>query len=832
MRDWKLTQADPLALRLAADVRFGPTDYADDQIWELTLGGGDPAALALRTTYGLRAREMRLFPVFREGDTLVCDPEQFASRPVVHHFAVNRIQFSFSPLGGIHVHADYWRPDSHSVAGQFTVTNESTAARSIRLKLSALLLPLEGGAIMGAAQTGPFHYLRGQTANLWPVVLLENGLPTDYSPWPAVIRPLSLAPGESQTIRWAHAAPPPSDLQNGGGEGGGGLDACKELLDHGWPIHFQRIKALTADLPEIETGDPLWDAAFAFAYKVALQSYVGPTPHLPYPSFIFTRSPNKGYSQKGDGSDHAWQWDGQVATEAYVNVPQIVQAAPELAKGVIRNFIAVQDASGFIDWKPGLAGQRNRALCIPLLASLSWVVYEYTEDRDFIAEVYERLRRFADVWFTERYDRDRDGVPEWSHTIQSAFDDCPSFVRWQPWAQAADITLAESPDLASYLYRECQSLIAMAHLLDRFEDVPPLAARTEMIRIAVDGMWREDTASYHYVDIETHESPPGYELGRSVAGQDSILSYIVNRRFSPPARVLVRVIGERESPSPQVMVTIYGRGRRGRHRIETLPARRMAWYWGLGSVTSSKLYSEVDRVEVTGAPPGWEVIVSTVDYTRQDQTLLLPIWAGLVRGDRMEALVRNTITDPARYWRPFGMPNCAATDPAFAPDNRNGSGGVWMMWNTMIGEGLADSGYTAEAAELIRRVMDAILFTLKTEKAFREAYNCDKLEGLGERDYIWGVAPVHLFLRTVGIRIISPHKVWLRGANPFERPVTVRWRGVSVAKAGQTTVVKFPSGKEVTIADEMEQFVEDDGGGDVGADQVGFPNPDRTRGEA
>ncbi|HLB50317.1 MAG TPA: hypothetical protein VJL59_25115, partial [Anaerolineales bacterium] len=66
MRDWKLTQADPLALRLAADVRFGPTDYADDQIWELTLAGGDPAALALRTTYGLRAREMRIFPIFRE----------------------------------------------------------------------------------------------------------------------------------------------------------------------------------------------------------------------------------------------------------------------------------------------------------------------------------------------------------------------------------------------------------------------------------------------------------------------------------------------------------------------------------------------------------------------------------------------------------------------------------------------------------------------------------------------------------------------------------------------------------------------------------------------
>src|SRR6185436_7154778 len=108
MRDWRLTQTDPLALRLAADVRFGPTDYADDQIWELTLAGGDPPALALRTTYGLRARDMRIFPSFPAGAFTLTDPEQFVDAPVVHHFTVNRIQATFSPFSGLHVHADYW----------------------------------------------------------------------------------------------------------------------------------------------------------------------------------------------------------------------------------------------------------------------------------------------------------------------------------------------------------------------------------------------------------------------------------------------------------------------------------------------------------------------------------------------------------------------------------------------------------------------------------------------------------------------------------------------------------------------------------------------------
>ena len=807
MRRWNLTQQDPLALRLAADVRLGATDYADDQIWELTLTAGEPPTLALRTTYGLRARDMRLFPAFREGDAVVIDPSTFAAPPAVNFFTVNLIQVSFSPLAGIHVVADYWASGSHSVAGQFAITNQRSVACSIQFLLCAVLRPLEGGSVMNHVKKEAAQFLQGATGNLKPTVYMRDGVTDDVGSWAALSQSFELAPNETQIIKWAQAARPSAETS---------LDVCKGLIEQDWSDEIKKIESLAADIPEIETGDPEWDAAFAFAYKVALQSYVGPTQHLPYPSFIFTRTPNKGYSARGDGGDHNWQWDGQVATEAYVNLPQIVQCAPELAKGIIRNYLAVQEPNGFIDWKPGLAAQRNKALCIPLLATLAWIIYEYTEDRDFIDEVYERLKKFVMIWFSSKYDRDNDGVPEWSHTIQSAFDDCPSFVRWQKWGQAADITLSESPDLASYLYRECQSLIQMAKLLGRENDEPPLQAHAEMIRITVDQMWRDHTASYHYIDLETHESPIGYELWRkesnaSDVGAKSETSHSVeiHRKFVPSARVLVKVIGERDAAPSQVQVIIHGRGRRGRHRVETIPARRMTWYWGLGSVTSDKLYAEIDRIEVSGVPQGCEVIIGTVDYTRQDQTLLLPIWAGLPKGDRLETLVRRTITDPARYWRDYGIPNCSALDPVYKANNRDGSGGVWMMWNTMIGEGLADGGFTVEAAQLIEKIMRAMIFTLKEEKAFREAYNSDQLEGLGERDYLWGVAPVHLFLRTLGVRIISEKKVWLRGRNPFPFPVTVKWNGVTVTKSEKTTVIKFASGFERVVSEEREMMIED-----------------------
>src|SRR4051812_20878914 len=101
MRDWHLTEADPLALRLAADVRLAPTDYANDHIWELGLGGGDPPALGARTTYGLRAQDMRLFPGFGEDDLQVTDPAEFAAPPQLRAFYVNYARITCQPFAGL-----------------------------------------------------------------------------------------------------------------------------------------------------------------------------------------------------------------------------------------------------------------------------------------------------------------------------------------------------------------------------------------------------------------------------------------------------------------------------------------------------------------------------------------------------------------------------------------------------------------------------------------------------------------------------------------------------------------------------------------------------------
>jgi hypothetical protein len=141
MRVWNLQSGDPLSLTLAADARLSPTDYCDDQIWELQLGGGDPPAVALYTTFGLRARSLRIFPLFTEDDITLSDPTSFAVIPSIKQFFPNYLNLDFSPFQGIDVKIEYWVPLSKAFAGRISITNNGRFPRNIQLDLVAQLTP-------------------------------------------------------------------------------------------------------------------------------------------------------------------------------------------------------------------------------------------------------------------------------------------------------------------------------------------------------------------------------------------------------------------------------------------------------------------------------------------------------------------------------------------------------------------------------------------------------------------------------------------------------------------------------------------------------------------
>jgi hypothetical protein len=132
---------------------------------------------------------------------------------------------------------------------------------------------------------------------------------------------------------------------------------------------------------------------------------------------------------------------------------------------------------------------------------------------------------------------------------------------------------------------------------------------------------------------------------------------------------------------------------------------------------------------------------------------------------------------------------------------------VHLPWNHLIGEGLLAYGLRTEAAQLTARLMSAVVENLKRRRSFVRAFHSETGAGLGERNPVHGLAPLGLFLQTLGVRIRSPREVILSGKNPFPWPVTVKYRGLTVTRQAEQTSVVFSDGQTLTMNDPTDAVV-------------------------
>jgi len=783
MHDWNLQAGDPLSLTLAADARLCKPDYVNDQVWELEIGAGEPAALAARTTYGLRARSMRLFYRFSELGRSVTSPAEFHAAPRLRRFYPNFLLLNFSPFEGLEVGAEYWIPESHVIAGRLTISNRTTFARKINLELCGALTPLDGQPLSHSQQQ-MVNVLAGQTGGLAPVLFMTGGPSAGPGPYPSLALDLQFDPGLTHTITWSLASEASAEIS---------FELARRTTARPWDAERARIEMMDASqILDIQTGDADWDAALAFGQRAASSLFFPASKQLPHPSFVQLRQPDSGYSHRGDGHDYPPSWNGQSALETYY-LSSLIPVERQLTRGLLENYFSVQTEDGSIDGKPGLAGQRSKFLAAPMLAGMAWKYYQETQDEGFIEEVFPKLLAFFWSWFSPDHDHDRDGIPEWDHILQTGFDDNPLFDVWHPWSQGINIAVIHDPALEAMLYHEAESLILMAVKLERASELTLLHKQAAALRSSVEASWDARGALYSYRDRVTKQCQPGKVIAKHT-GNGNMRP---KKEFEVPVRLLIEV--QTKSPAAKRPVVEIGElVSKGKGESEIIEENQFQWRSGGLVATSQKVFSKIGRISVKGLEDKDKIIVHTVDTASEDITLFTPLWARIPDHQRAQVLIGRSLLDAERFDRPYGIPALA-----FMPDPKADavSMSVHLPWNQLIGEGLLAYNFRNEAARLTAHLMNAVIQSLKQSRAFYQRYHAETGSGIGERGALSGLAPVGLFLQTLGVTILSSTRVRLEGRNPFVWPVTIQYKGLKVIRGFDKTEIIFANGKSISVTD-------------------------------
>lgn len=784
---WQLEGTVPYCLTLAADARLSATDYHDDQIWEVLPGSGESAALALQSRLGGRAGLLSLVPMWVHNGRPIYQSQAYAKPPYLTGFAPGYLRFQATLTSQLALQAEYWVMESHAIGIKFTLANAHVEPTEVQLDLIAFvgmnskeqnLLTLPIDKVSTALSLG-------NIGSVQPVVVLEGGT-VDGS---KLSRALSIGGRKKVEIRLVHAGltKAPSSLA-----------LAQKWLKEDWSTHFQRIETAAQAIPIIETGDADTDTTIAFAYRELMQAFLKPTASLPHPSPVATRSPGHGNNTADRG------WSGQSAPLSYLTGLAAASIAPEVAQGLIRNYLAVQQPDGWIDGKPGLGGQKQGTLCMPILARLAWGIFQYSEDSQFVKDVFPGLLKFFNRWLQPDLDKDGDGLPEWQNEQQTGYVFTPTFAAWQAWGGGADIRLMESPDLVAYLLSEAKSLKEMAFFLRDTTAEAALENSIKKLQESQQNLWNSELGRYAYRDRDTHITTGRVDVIADARGSDELLPA---EKLDLPNRVIVRVAGG-VNLLPKMTLKLDGFDQNGQPVSETTTGDSFVWAGGRGVYTSQQVYSQLDRVIFEGLSRVYRVDVHTVDTTRLDITALLPLWAVDIPAEQATTLL-SLLTNPEHFWRVSGVSMNSAQDANYDPSNANGSGGVWPFWLTLMGEALIEHGEMEKATELVQRMLATHVQVLKSQKQFSEFYHSDAPQGLGEAGHVMGIVPLHLLLRVLGVRVISSRKVWVGGQYCWDKTIRLQQHGVTFERSAEGTHIVFPSGYETHISGNNSQEVID-----------------------
>jgi hypothetical protein len=773
MRTWSIKRSTPLYLTIAADSRLSSPQFTNDHIWELKLDGNEPPAMAIQTTYGLRAHRMRLFPRFvykGKGDGM-SDPNTFYRPPAITHFFPNYISLFLTPFPGIDVLAEYWVPSSNAITGRFTFTNHSVLTESFRFELAGILNPIGTGEGLSPSFFEGFNILKGSLEGITPVCIMSGTSNAVNSPFTTLCQDIELFPGNFRSITWAMGSL--SDAESS-------FYLAKNLLERSWDAEISRIEILnTSQAIEITTGNPLWDEIFALSQRTAFGLIFQEEHNLSIPPFVLSRQPDQGFSLRGDGSDFPLSWNGPTALDAYILFSMILPGGEKYCQKILQAFLTAPHEDGFINWKALSTNQYQQVMCQPLLASLALKIFEFSNDLEWLTAIYPVLYRFFMRWFSEEFDHDSDGFPEWDHPNQSGLPESPLYDLWHTNSQYVSIKTIESPALATMLYQECASLLKISALCNTDESTAPLNEKQALLAQNILACWDAKNKRFQYRDYLNHTSLPGDKLGAFQNGKHKL-----DRDFHSPIRLVLNLALNNQDTRP-LTISISGKNKKGNF-TERISFRDLTWGLNQGTYTTKNDFLKIYTITIGGLGAEDKICFNIIDYTTFDISLLLPLWSELPLPKEILSKLKTAVK--SKYLKSYGLPVCASSAP-----------NISLYWNILIGEGLLNRGYIDLAVTLVTSIMSALSNNIEQYGAFFEKYHCESATPQGDRYTLSSLAPLGLFLKTLGIQRLTSQEVVLSGFNPYPWPVTIKYRNLNMTIHAKDATITFPNGQVANI---------------------------------
>ncbi len=217
-----------------------------------------------------------------------------------------------------------------------------------------------------------------------------------------------------------------------------------------------------------------------------------------------------------------WSWD------SWKHAVGLSKYNIELAKNQIRLMFEFQEEDGFVAdcvyRDTSIEAHNYRDTKPPLSAWAVFEVFEASKDTAFVQELYPKLKKYHEFWYTKR-DHDQDGLCEYGSTDgslvaakwESGMDnairfDTTKILKNEEGAYSMD---QESVDLNAYLYAEKHFLTSLAEVLSREEDRIKYTNEAESLREALTSKFFSQSDGWFY-DIAIDGS--NYVLGAGSEG--------------------------------------------------------------------------------------------------------------------------------------------------------------------------------------------------------------------------------------------------------------------------------------------------------------------------